>query len=252
MSVLEAQREYGIEPEQLLHSLGLRQIRRRGAQLSACCPFHDDRVPSFSMNAKTSEWFCHAGCGSGNATTLLARSLGISTRQAHARLMEGTPFRAVHLRAPYVRKTDRCSGSKVEIEKQLVRARHFAHSKKMGRAQIAKALMRQFKISRSTAYARIRVVCGQTEVFVREGVRRNVRSFSCLKGIWARSLGRLARRAKSVVFPDENFAHSGVGHPVKERRRRGRPRAPTIRLPSPSGARWVKTQAHPLFNPVNL
>lgn len=37
-----------------------------GFQISALCPFHDDRRPSFSANEKSGLWICHAGCGSGN------------------------------------------------------------------------------------------------------------------------------------------------------------------------------------------
>jgi hypothetical protein len=240
-------REYGIKPEQLLYALGLKQIRRRGAQISACCPFHDDRTPSFSMNARTSQWFCHAGCGSGNATTLLARRLGIGTRQAHARLMEGTPFRPVHMRAPYVRKTTRCSGSKAEIETQLARASHFVRSTKMSRAEAAKALMKQFGISRATAYGRLRDVCGQSRVTVRDGTRRNVRSLFCLKRIFTRAVARIARKAKRVVFPDENFGRTEAPHASKEARKRvGRPRAPSFG--APAGRR--EPRVHTLFNPV--
>ena len=33
-------------------------------QVYALCPFHADRVPSFTINTNTHQWFCH-GCGEG-------------------------------------------------------------------------------------------------------------------------------------------------------------------------------------------
>ena len=30
------------------------------------CPFHEDEVPSFSVNAKENYWNCFAGCGGGS------------------------------------------------------------------------------------------------------------------------------------------------------------------------------------------
>lgn len=32
----------------------------------ACCPFHAEKTPSFTVNTETHEWFCH-GCGKGGA-----------------------------------------------------------------------------------------------------------------------------------------------------------------------------------------
>ena len=37
-----------------------------GDQLYACCPFHSEKTPSFTVNKETGEWFCH-GCGKGGA-----------------------------------------------------------------------------------------------------------------------------------------------------------------------------------------
>lgn len=38
--------------------------QRSGDQLYACCPFHADKTPSFTVNTETREWFCH-GCEKG-------------------------------------------------------------------------------------------------------------------------------------------------------------------------------------------
>ena len=37
-----------------------------GDQLYACCPFHPEKTPSFTVNTETREWYCH-GCGRGGA-----------------------------------------------------------------------------------------------------------------------------------------------------------------------------------------
>ncbi len=223
------ERTTGIRVGALLRQLKFKQIRQRGKEYSACCPFHDDRVPSFSMNADTSQWFCHAGCGSGNATTLVARLLEISTRQAHARIMEGDLYTPAHLGARYERKTSRCGGSKTEIEKQLIRARHFVRSTKATRAQSASALVRQFGISRSTAYYRLRVVSGTTEILVKGRVRQGVRSFACLKRLWKRGISKLLAYLPRVALQDEELRTDQVEHdPVSIVKGRRKLRAPTF------------------------
>lgn len=51
-----------------------------------CCPFHDDKTPSFSVyrNEKTGElhWKCHAGCGEGDQIDLIATHKNISNAEA--------------------------------------------------------------------------------------------------------------------------------------------------------------------------
>lgn len=54
----------------------------------ACCPFHDEKDPSFWFNTDNGMWKCEAGCGSGNATSFLARIEGISTKEAWKKLCE--------------------------------------------------------------------------------------------------------------------------------------------------------------------
>ena len=55
---------------------------------NACCPFHDERNPSFWFNTQNGMWKCETGCGSGNATTFLARIENIETAEAWKRLMQ--------------------------------------------------------------------------------------------------------------------------------------------------------------------
>ena len=53
---------------------------------NACCPFHQERNPSFWFNTKNGMWKCESGCGSGNATTFLSRLENIDTGEAWAKL----------------------------------------------------------------------------------------------------------------------------------------------------------------------
>ncbi len=45
--------------------------RKIDDEIRARCPFHDDSRPSFSANAETGLWMCHAGCGQGNFAQFL-------------------------------------------------------------------------------------------------------------------------------------------------------------------------------------
>src|ERR1017187_2666407 len=41
-------------------------VRLNGrAQINVCCPFHDDKHASLSLNQDLGIWRCHSGCGSG-------------------------------------------------------------------------------------------------------------------------------------------------------------------------------------------
>ena len=41
---------------------------------SGCCVFHEDKNPSFSFNASTGAWKCHAGCGKGDVFDFVCRT----------------------------------------------------------------------------------------------------------------------------------------------------------------------------------
>lgn len=60
------------------------------SQAVGTCPFHDDKLASFSFNFVTGLWSCHAGCGVGNIITF-ARRLGVpapTQGETFARKME--------------------------------------------------------------------------------------------------------------------------------------------------------------------
>src|SRR3990167_3932477 len=57
-----------------LHFLGIRgQVTSGGRELTAPCPFHNDKHPSFRVGLANGLWICHAGCGSGNWQELYTR-----------------------------------------------------------------------------------------------------------------------------------------------------------------------------------
>ena len=55
-------------------------------KMHACCPFHQERNPSFWFNTKNGLWKCETGCGGGNATTFLAKIRNIDTKEAYREL----------------------------------------------------------------------------------------------------------------------------------------------------------------------
>lgn len=62
------------------------ELRRAGATLKACCPFHDERSPSFTVNERRNKFHCF-GCGAdGDAIDFLHRHLKVSFVEA-ARLL---------------------------------------------------------------------------------------------------------------------------------------------------------------------
>ena len=59
-------------------AVDLLSVHQNGRQAYGRCPLHDDKIKSFSVNLLTSQWFCHSGCGAGNALTL-SRRLGVAS-----------------------------------------------------------------------------------------------------------------------------------------------------------------------------
>lgn len=51
--------------ERIADLLGFEKVKAGSKELSARCPLHDDRNPSFSINADTGAWICYCGCGGG-------------------------------------------------------------------------------------------------------------------------------------------------------------------------------------------
>lgn len=63
-------------------------LKRTGANHSACCPFHDERTPSFTVTATKGFYHCF-GCGAhGDQIDWMAEYLGMPWHEAVARLAE--------------------------------------------------------------------------------------------------------------------------------------------------------------------
>lgn len=58
------------------------QLRKAGANYTACCPFHNEKTPSFTVNSSKQFYHCF-GCGRhGNAINFLMEHSGLSFIEA--------------------------------------------------------------------------------------------------------------------------------------------------------------------------
>jgi DNA primase len=74
------------------------KLRRAGREWKACCPFHADRTPSFTIYADDSRFMCF-GCGAeGDVLDFIMRLHGV-------RLIEALEMLAGHLPSPRARMT---------------------------------------------------------------------------------------------------------------------------------------------------
>lgn len=62
----------------MLYDYFLKYERQAEDQLYACCPFHTEKTPSFTVNTETGEWYCHAGCGGGAEKEFIAKYFDVS------------------------------------------------------------------------------------------------------------------------------------------------------------------------------
>lgn len=60
----------------------LDRFKHSGNGFIACCPFHNDKNPSFSIASDKPFWNCFAGCGSGDWIGYLMRKNGITFKEA--------------------------------------------------------------------------------------------------------------------------------------------------------------------------
>lgn len=56
--------------------------KRSENQLYACCPFHTEKTPSFTVNVDTGEWYCHAESIGGAEKEFIARYFDVSSEVA--------------------------------------------------------------------------------------------------------------------------------------------------------------------------
>lgn len=48
-------------------------LKKAGTSLKACCPFHNEKTPSFVVKPQKNTWTCYAGCGHGDAIEFVMR-----------------------------------------------------------------------------------------------------------------------------------------------------------------------------------
>ena len=57
-------------------------VETGATQVYALCPFHKEKVPSFTINVETHQWYCH-GCGEGGGyVSFLQKFLNTSKQVA--------------------------------------------------------------------------------------------------------------------------------------------------------------------------
>lgn len=90
--------DHYVDGDKLVDSLGIRG-NRSGDNLSATCPFHQDKNPSFSISLTRGLWLCFSGqCGlSGNLEQLVERILGCSLLEANRYILDFSETHAVSM-----------------------------------------------------------------------------------------------------------------------------------------------------------
>ena len=63
------------------------ELKRRGTNYVACCPFHTEKTPSFIVNPARQTWHCFGGCAEGgNVLSFLMKQEGITFPEAARKL----------------------------------------------------------------------------------------------------------------------------------------------------------------------
>ena len=73
-----------VDPVEIID--GYVRLRKAKKEWFGCCPFHEDRTPSFRVNPDSGLWFCH-GCGlGGDVLSFVEKAEGLDFRGAFAKL----------------------------------------------------------------------------------------------------------------------------------------------------------------------
>ncbi len=61
----------------------VKDLRRSGVLLETCCPFHDEKTPSFKVDPRRGTWHCYGACGAGgDVLSFVQRFDGVSFSEA--------------------------------------------------------------------------------------------------------------------------------------------------------------------------
>lgn len=59
------------------------ELRRRGKLYEACCPFHEEKTPSFKVDPTRGSWRCYGACGDGgDVISFVETSYGVEFKEA--------------------------------------------------------------------------------------------------------------------------------------------------------------------------
>lgn len=126
------------------------ELRAQGSELAGCCPFHNDRSPSFRVYQGGARWICHAGCGSGDVVDFVRKLRGVSVAEA-VRMVGSGNLPSVHLAAPPAGK---------DPAERLEEARSIWRSASPAKGTLAEAYLRSrglhLPIPDSIRFARLR------------------------------------------------------------------------------------------------
>jgi hypothetical protein len=90
--------EFGTEQYRTYYESRIDRLPRNDhkGEISTHCPFHNDRMPSFSVNIENGRWKCHAGCGGGHLMEFEKKHSGCDDVQALKNIAEavGQPMLA--------------------------------------------------------------------------------------------------------------------------------------------------------------
>lgn len=130
-------------------------LKKRGKSYQGCCPFHEDKTPSFTVTPAKQLWHCF-GCGEGgDAIRFVQKREGLSFREAIKVLhtaqglpsVEPSPAAAGKLVAPVLRTAQQASPlvalSDVERYKLLGRVARFYHQRCLDRPEGLQYLVKQ-------------------------------------------------------------------------------------------------------------
>ena len=66
----------------VIESCGV-QLKKKGTHFECCCPFHQEKTPSFIVDTRKQTWFCYGACQEGgNAIRFLMRYKAMSFPEA--------------------------------------------------------------------------------------------------------------------------------------------------------------------------
>lgn len=81
-----AELKASVSLESVVRAAGV-ALEKRGHDLVGCCPFHDDKTPSFVVTPDKGLWRCFGACDAGgDVITFICKSEGVSFRHAVERL----------------------------------------------------------------------------------------------------------------------------------------------------------------------